>query len=178
MALVLYIHKSLKMKKTHKTGMGSHESARMQNDEWLTPPHILNTLGPFDLDPCAPIIRPWGTAKHHFTIEDDGLNKEWFGRVWCNPPYGLEAAKWLHKLADHGDGIALIFARTETKMFFDYVWKRANALLFLEGRLFFHHVNGEKATMNAGAPSVLVAYGKYNTHVLALSEIKGKFISL
>ena len=102
-----------------KNGIGSHQSASMKNDEWLTPPHILQALGEFDLDPCAPIVRPWETAKNHFTINDDGLKQKWFGRVWCNPPYGLEAAIWLNKLAEHGNGIALIFARTETKMFFD-----------------------------------------------------------
>jgi len=121
----------------NKTGIGSHQSANMQNDEWLTPPNILKSLGNFDLDPCAPIIRPWETAKNHFTVKDDGLNQVWEGRVWCNPPYGLTASKWLSKLADHGNGIALIFARTETRMFFDHVWNKADALLFIEGRLFF-----------------------------------------
>ena len=28
----------------------------MKNDEWLTPPHVLQALGPFDLDPCAPVM--------------------------------------------------------------------------------------------------------------------------
>ena len=32
-------------------------------NEWLTPPHILRRLGPFDLDPCAPINRPWEDRK-------------------------------------------------------------------------------------------------------------------
>ena len=40
--------------------------------EWLTPKHITDALGEFDLDPCAPIVRPWETAWNHFTIEDDG----------------------------------------------------------------------------------------------------------
>ena len=140
-----------------RNGIGSHQSANMQNDEWLTPPHILEALGKFDLDPCAPIIRPWSTANNHFTIETDGLKQNWFGRVWCNPPYGLEAAIWLDKLAKHGNGIALIFARTETRMFFHYVWNKADALLFIEGRLTFYHVTGEKAKANSGAPYVLVA---------------------
>jgi hypothetical protein len=98
--------------------------------------------------------------------------------VWCNPPYGLEAANWLNKLAEHGNGIALIFARTETKMFFDHVWKKADALLFIEGRLYFHRVNGEKAKANSGAPSVLIAYGSHNVETLRNCGIKGKFIYL
>lgn len=39
--------------------MGGHQSAAMLKDEWLTPPHILRALGPFDLDTCAPVNRPW-----------------------------------------------------------------------------------------------------------------------
>ena len=162
----------------NKKGIGSHQSATMKNDEWLTPPHILNALGDFDLDPCSPINRPWDTAKNHYTTINDGLNMEWFGRVWCNPPYGLEATIWLNKLASHGNGIALIFARTETKMFFEQVWHKADSLLFIEGRLFFHYVNGEKAKANSGAPSVLVAYGSNNSEILKKCGINGQFISL
>lgn len=161
-----------------RKGIGSHQSANMKNDEWLTPPHILKSLGEFDLDPCSPVNRPWNTANKHYTIEDNGLSKEWSGRVWCNPPYGLEAAIWLDKLAKHGNGIALIFARTETKMFFDQVWNKADSLLFIEGRLFFHYVTGEKAKANSGAPSVLVAYGSKNSEVLRTCGIPGKFVSL
>lgn len=150
----------------------------MGKDEWLTPPHILDALGEFNLDPCAPIIRPWDTAWNHYTIQDDGLSKDWFGRVFCNPPYGSETGKWLSKLADHGQGIALIFARTETKMFFDQVWNKAHAVLFIEGRLYFHHVSGEVAKANAGAPSVLIAYGESQSKFLENCSIPGKYIKL
>ena len=163
---------------SNRKGIGSHQSANMLKDEWLTPPFIVQALGDFDLDPCSPINRPWDTAKLHYNINDDGLSKEWNGRVWCNPPYGLECAKWLEKLADHNNGIALIFARTETKMFFKHVWNKADAILFLEGRLFFHHVNGEVAKANAGAPSCLVAYGQNNVEILKNCGIKGKFLIL
>ena len=161
----------------HK-GIGSHQSAAMLKDEWLTPPYILKALGNFDLDPCSPVIRPWNSAKNHYTIEDNGLSKEWSGRVWCNPPYGLHTQKWLERLADHGTGTALIFARTETKMFFSEVWNKASSVLFLEGRLYFHHVDGTKARGNAGAPSVLVAYGAVDSDILKTCGLKGKFIQL
>lgn len=161
-----------------RKGIGSHQSANMMKDEWLTPPEIIRALGEFTLDPCAPVVRPWKMANNHLTIEDDGLKQPWDGRVWCNPPYGLEAAKWLDKLSKHGNGIALIFARTETKMFFEYVWKRATAVLFIEGRLYFHHVDGSKARANAGAPSVLVSYGDENASALKNCTINGKFLML
>ena len=127
------------MSVTSPRAMGSHQSHRMGTDVWLTPPHILDALGPFDLDPCSSLDRPWDTARQHYTVEDDGLAQDWAGRVWCNPPYGLQAWTWLERLADHGQCTALIFARTETAGFFRTVWRRASALLFLEGRLHFHH---------------------------------------
>lgn len=154
-----------------RKGIGSHQSAAMKKDEWLTPPEIIKSLGEFDLDPCSPINRPWSTAKKHYTEKDNGLMMPWEGRVWCNPPYGLQAAHWLNKLSDHGNGIALIFARTETKMFFDWVWTKADALLFIKGRLYFHHVDGTRAKANSGAPSVLVAYGFDNAIYLKESLI-------
>src|SRR3954447_20073031 len=98
-----------------RRAMGSHESASGGSDEWLTPPDLLAALGRFDLDPCAPTTRPWDTAAAHYTIEDDGLRQPWTGRVWLTPPYA-NAGKWLHRLADHGHGTALIFARTETAL--------------------------------------------------------------
>lgn len=158
--------------------IGGHHSPVMQKDEWLTPPELLRQLGTFDLDPCAPISPPWQTAAHHFNLLDDGLSRPWFGRVWCNPPYGREAAKWLDRLARHGNGIALIFARTETEMFFDHVWGRASALLFLRGRLTFHHVDGSKASANGGAPSVLIAYGDQCAQTLRQVQHLGQFVFL
>lgn len=160
------------------TGMGGHQSSNMGKDEWLTPPEIIKELGPFDLDPCAPIVRPWNTARTHYTIQDDGLIQPWVGRVWCNPPYGSFTERWLDKLAVHGNGIALIFARTETKMFFKCVWERASAILFLRGRLFFYNIDGTKAKANAGAPSCLVAYGEENAKALLNSELDGYWIPL
>jgi len=160
-------------------GMGSHQSAAMLKDEWLTPPIIINSLGAFDLDPCSPgSRRPWDTAAVHYSIEDNGLHQPWAGRVWLNPPYGRETGRWLERLANHGNGIALIFARTETDMFFRYVWERADAILFLRGRLHFHHVDGRRAEANAGAPSCLIAYGAQNVESLGNCGLLGKLVRL
>jgi hypothetical protein len=108
-----------------------------QKEEWLTPKPIIDALGPFDLDPCASVVRPWEIATTHYTIEDNGLLKPWNGFVWCNPPYGQETKKWFRRMLQHGNGIALTFARVETKMFFESVWGGATAVLFLQGRISF-----------------------------------------
>lgn len=151
--------------------LSGHQSAKMKNDEWLTPPEILDALGEFDLDPCAPINRPWPTARCHFTVDDDGLSRVWAGRVWCNPPFGREAVKWLRRMADHGNGIALIPARTETAMFYECVWGRASGVLFIKGRPHFHFVDGSRAAFNSGAPIALIAYGQENRDVLLNSGL-------
>jgi len=159
--------------------IGSHQSHNSQKDEWLTPPHIIESLGEFDLDPCSPINRPWDTAKNHYTIEDNGLEKKWNGRVWLNPPYDhLKMWNWFYKLSKHGNGIALLFARTETKGFFDFIWDKADSILFIKGRLYFYNVDGSKAKANSGGPSCLVAYGSQNSVALKYSNLQGKFITL
>ena len=159
--------------------MGSHHSASMITDTWLTPPEIIEALGAYDLDPCAaPSPRPWPTAKTHIEKPLDGLAEKWAGRVWLNPPYSREAVKWLRKLADHGTGTALVFARTETSWFVETVWERATAVLFLHGRIHFHHADGTRAPANAGAPSCLVAYGHLDAAMLANSGIEGTFVRL
>jgi hypothetical protein len=145
-------------------------------DEWLTPPQIIKALGEFDLDPCAPINRPWPTAKNHYTILDDGLMREWFGRVWMNPPYGKALVNWLNRLALHGNGLALTFARTDTAAFHKFVFPVVDSILFLHGRITFYNVDGTPGSFNGGAPSVLLAYGGRNSEAIHESGLKGKHV--
>lgn len=159
--------------------MGSHQSARAITTTWLTPPAITDELGPFDLDPCAaPSPRPWPTAERHVELPEDGLAVDWDGYVWCNPPYSIEAWDWMEKLADHGNGIGLVFARTETAGFVRTVWERASAVLFIHGRLYFHYPDGTRAAANSGAPSALVAYGEHAAMRLCMSSIAGTYVPL
>ena len=146
---------------------------------WLTPPGILAELGPFDLDPCAaPEPRPWPTADFHYTESEDGLSRPWFGRVWMNPPFGSQTGVWLKRLADHGNGIALTFARTDTAMFQEQVFRRAGAILFLAGRPHFHLPDGSRAKGNSGGPICLIAYATENVWALSVSKIPGKLVRL
>lgn len=161
-----------------KGGMHAVHSGKVTKDEWITPLNIIKALGTFDLDPCAAINQPWPTASMHFTYLDNGLMLPWKGRVWCNPPYGKHTHQWLHKMAFHGNGIALIFARTETEMFRNYVWDHADAIFFFYGRIHFYHLDGTISKDNAGAPSCLVAYGSDNKFTLQNTSLPGKFISL
>lgn len=141
--------------------ISSHETPiEGESDEWLTPPDIIADLGPFDLDPCCPVIMPWRTATI-MRSKEDVLFEHWpdDAFVWLNPPYS-DIARWMNELSIHpGGGIALVFARTETAWFVSTVWKRAMAIAFLHGRVTFHLPDGRPGPGNAGAPSCLVAYG-------------------
>jgi hypothetical protein len=157
-------------------GMGSLHSNGADRNAWLTPRYLLIELGAFDLDPCSPIHRPWPTAANHYTIEDNGLSREWTGRVFLNPPYGNETGHWVRRLAEHGNGIALIFARTETSTFFPWVWDYCDAVFFLKGRVKFCFVNGMQSPTDANAPSMLIAYGKFNADMLKGCLLDGHFM--
>lgn len=80
-------------------------------------------------------------------------------------------------MADHANGTALIFARTDTAAFHRYCFNRAVSGLFIEGRLTFYTVNGRQGVMQAGAPSVLLAYSLYDAERLDASGIAGKHLS-
>lgn len=146
---------------------------------WLTPPHIIEALGPFDLDPCCPPKMPWRTAEHMVCRPDDGLAVDWTGkRVWCNPPYGREAVPFLRKMAEHeGGGIALIFTRTDTSAWQEHIFPVAHGILFLRGRLHFHKADGTQGE-TATAPSALVAYSAKDFAHLRESGLAGALVTL
>lgn len=106
------------------------------------------------------------------------MRDPWYGRVWLNPPYGRAQDAFMARMVEHGCGTALIFARTDTKSFFTYVWDEATAILFVKGRLYFHHEDGTRASANSGAASVLVAYGQQDAEALRDSGIEGKLVWL
>lgn len=150
-----------------------------ENDEWYTPLWMFRALKvEFDLDPCSPGVPPSSvTAKHHLTKADNGLTAEWSGSVWLNPPFSSKGA-WYKRLVQHGDGIALMPARTEIHDLQDYL-NAATALLFLKGRIYFERghrpggngVNGVMTTPPFGI--VLCAYGNRMAEVLMNSDLKG-----
>ena len=158
-----------------RQGIGGH-ARTVGNDSWITPKPIIEALGPFDLDPCQCDCQPWKCAAFSYTKREDGLSQDWTGRVWLNPPYS-EVWQWMERLAAHGHGTALIFARTETAGFVREVWGKASAVLFLHGRLHFHHPDGTRAKGNSGGPSVLVAYGQRDAEKLQQSGLSGSLVS-
>jgi len=130
--------------------------------EWYTPRWIFDALRiVFDLDPASPHDTetdvPAGTK---YTIFDDGLAKDWFGRVLLNPPYGPDTGLWMRRMVAHGNGVALVFSRTDAS-WCQEAMQSATAMLFLAGRLQFipGKENGHKRS-RCGAGTVLFAWGE------------------
>jgi DNA N-6-adenine-methyltransferase (Dam) len=156
-----------------KTGF-THESQAAKSIEWYTPPSIFEGLKTqFSMDVCAPEGGlPWIPALHFLSKKDNGLTTPWYGTVWCNPSYGKETPLWLAKLKEHGNGLALVFSRTDCKWFFDYVVK-SDAILFLKGRVKFVDGNGDSGNSGAGNGSMLVAYGEEGKQILEKCNLQG-----
>lgn len=154
----------------------THESTRNESFEWYTPPEVFAGLGlTFDLDPCSPGAgKSFVPALNHYTIEDDGLASPWFGTTFVNPPYGSETPKWMRKLAEHGDGIALVFSRTDVK-WFQEVGVQADLICFVSGRIKFFKGNIEDRGGTPGAGSMLLAYGETAAKALLNSGLGACF---
>jgi len=159
--------------------MSMHQTPIGKSQVHLTPRRILDPLGRFDLDPCGNDPRPWECAKVTYTEKENGLVLPWFERVWLNPPFHrFQIADWLHKMAGHGRGIALVHARTETD-WFNILWDFADALFWISGRVIFCQADGSPQIIsnpaskhygkkaNSGAPVVLAAFGFDNADLLA-----------
>ena len=107
------------------------------------------------------------------------MSQPWNGRVWLNPPYKNPLiGKFVKKLAEHGNGIALIFNRMDTKLWHDIIFPSATSMLIIKGRITFESPDGVKPNGGAGCGSILVAYGQDNAEVLRDCSIEGKFINL
>lgn len=128
---------------------------------WETPPDLFDkveaAVGPFDLDPCSPDKPGSVRSAIRFTAADDGLSREWRGRVFVNPPYGRELRQWVAKAAEAAEQgalvVGLIPARTDTHWWHDFIaWKAT--IFFLRGRLAF----GD-GTQSAPFPSAIPVWG-------------------
>ncbi|NLZ74286.1 MAG: adenine methyltransferase [Bacteroidales bacterium] len=154
----------------------SFETSKINySNEWYTPKYFFDAFPEFDLDPCAPLKPLWKTAKHTFNIHDDGLKQDWssYGSVWLNPPYERPLInRFLEKMVEHNNGIALVYTRMDTVMTQDLILKPASSILFIKGRVKFYKMNGEEG-LSAGCGSMLVSYGDECKELLLNCGIEG-----
>jgi ParB family chromosome partitioning protein len=130
-------------------------------NEWYTPVEWLDraraVLGGFDLDPASSaqaqrIVK----AERYYTADDDGLQHEWTGRVWMNPPYAQPAIdQFAEKLAREIEAGRVIAAIALTHNYTDTRWFHrlasvATAICFPEGRIRFVAPDGSLAAPTQG----------------------------
>lgn len=129
-------------------------------DEWATPQWLYDSLNEelgFTLDPCA--LPSNAKCEKYFTPQDNGLLQDWGGEiVFCNPPYGKAIANWVRKCSEESKKpntttVMLIPARTDTRYFHDYIYRKAKEIRFIKGRLKF---GGAKTS--APFPSMIVIF--------------------
>ena len=124
-----------------------------ESDEWYTPPDVYRALDAefhFDFDPFP--------ASYGKPLKFNGLTVPWKRRNFVNPPYSL-VAEALRKGAEEARrgnlSVFLIFARTETRAWHEYIIGRPNVeVRFVRGRLRFLSPSGKSGT--ATAPSAVV----------------------
>lgn len=167
------------------------EHAVGSTHEWFTPPELFEGLGvTFDLDPAMPSERissiapgpraleahggrapvPWIPTRRWYTPLENGLQQPWDGLVWMNPPYGSMAVPFLDRLVAHGNGIALVFTRTETAWWHASA-PRADAVLFLRDRL--RHVRADGFRGRGAMASALLGYGDEAAATLIRADLAG-----
>ncbi len=131
-----------------------HVANNSGENEWYTPEKHLelarNIMGSIDTDPAScELANRTVKAKTFFSIEDDGLQKQWYGNVWLNPPYANSlVGSFCEKLIDEikagrvKQAMLLVNNATETKWFQSSA-KTADAICFLRGRVKYISPNGK-----------------------------------
>jgi phage N-6-adenine-methyltransferase len=103
------------------------------SDDWATPAWLYNQLNEefnFNCDPCP------------LKAEIDGLQTEWHGSIFVNPPYSNVEGFLIkaHEELRNGNAhtvVFLVFANTDTKWFHRYIYHVADEIRFIEGRIKF-----------------------------------------
>lgn len=142
---------SLKTRGTQGTG----------ENEWYTPPEYIElarkVLGVIDLDPASSDHAQKAVrAARYFTVEDNGLNQEWHGSVWLNPPYAQpDIGFFAEKMCEEVDAGRVKAAVMLTHNYTDTTWfqglaRHASAICFTRGRIRFVNPSGDLAAPTQG----------------------------
>lgn len=139
----------------------SHES-QGKSTEWYTPKYIFDALEcGFDMDVSAPVDRTFCHVPTETHLTERGLETDWHGFVWMNPPYGhqKDKIKWLNRFFDHGNGIALMPDRTSTIWWQDAA-KRSSCILFVHQKIKFIKPDGSLGEQPGNGTCLFATGGK------------------
>ncbi len=131
-----------------------HVSNNSGNNEWYTPSEYVEAarkvLGVIELDPASsPEANQVVKAKVYYTVNDDGLQFDWHGKVWMNPPYASGLIdRFATKIVFHyenkdiTEAIILVNNATETGWFNEII-NASSAAIFPKSRVRFWKPDGE-----------------------------------
>lgn len=133
-----------------------HVSFNSGNNEWYTPSNIIEAartaMGSIDVDPASnDIAQQTVKAGTYYTAETNGLDKEWVGNVWLNPPYASDLiGKFIDKLVsekkNYNQAVVLVNNATETE-WFNKIVSISSMVCFPKSRVKFYMPDGK-----TGAP--------------------------
>ena len=139
-----------------------------KNDILQTPTWVYEPLGPFDLDPCAGKETNIGEINWWDGRGQNGLISEWFGFVWCNPPFSQKEL-WAKKMIEHGNGILILPERGSAPWFGPLA--EAAGMYFTMGKKI--NFIGGSSSNNLG--SVLFPFGARARGRISMSGLPGHF---
>jgi phage N-6-adenine-methyltransferase len=145
---------------------------KYEDEDFRTPQNFFDGVndleGPFDLDVCRSAANTKCDA--YIDRKQNSLLRDWFGSVWCNPPYS-DPKKWFEKAIRELDEnrcskvTFLVHLDTSTRWFHDYVLERAAAIYFVKGRLKFSGPHSDPKQSSPRASVVVVMTKRaFRTH--------------
>lgn len=157
-----------------------HVANNSGNNEWYTPADYIEAarevMGSIDIDPASnDIAQETVKAAVYYTAETNGLDKEWRGNVWMNPPYASDLiGKFIDKLVGElpniEQAIVLVNNATETEWFGKLI-SRASAVCFPRSRVKFYMPDGK-----TGAPlqgQAVIYFGEHKERFAEVFSGKG-----
>lgn len=132
----------------HFANTGAHVSNNSGDNEWFTPKEYIDAvkavMGSIDLDPAScQIANTVIQAPKYYTAADNGLEQDWIGNIFLNPPYAQPlidnfSNKLISEIKSQNtkQAIVLVNNATETK-WFQLLASEAAAICFPKSRVKF-----------------------------------------
>lgn len=150
-----------------------------KSNEWYTPARYVQAarevMGGIDVDPASnPLANETVQAARFYDITTNGLDKQWHGRVWMNPPYGRDEMGsnqdvWTRRLIEQyregitTEAVVLVNASVDTRWFqplWDYL------ICFPDHRINFY------------TPEISASGSTHGSALVYLGHQKDKFINV
>lgn len=157
-----------------------------ESEEWYTPAKYIDAvralMGGIDVDPASnPEANQIVQAAQFYTLADDGLQHDWQGRVFLNPPYGRDEIsnqeRWSVRLMEQyeagitTEAVLLVNAVTD-RQWFQPLWRYP--ICFTDHRIRFYRPGADANSPVIG--SVFVYFGRQTARFAELFKAFGPVV--